>query len=115
MRTHFFIIFLFVFIGGCTSVEFVRKDLTPQKQGVLRFVIASNPSRDAEYRLKAKEMAREFCGGDFEITHEYQAREESQTSTGVSTGVHISRSASIVLGASDRGTQLYNFIEFVCK
>lgn len=115
MKHHSFIITLFFLICGCTTVEFVRKDFTPIKKGVIRHALTSNPSRQAEYRELVNKEAKNFCGGEFEINKEYQAREETGSSTGVGTGVSIGRRSSIFIGGSDRSTAMYNFIEFVCK
>lgn len=115
MRTYCLFITLFFLICGCTTVEFVRKDFTPSKKGVIRHSLTSNPSRQAKYRELVNAEAKNFCGGEFEITKEYQAREETGSSAGVGTGVSIGRSSSIFIGGSDRSTAMYNFVEFICK
>lgn len=106
---------LFLLICGCTTVDFVRKDLTPTKQAVVRYSLSSSPSREAEYRTKLNRLATDFCGGEYQITKEYQAREETGSSAGVSTGFAIGRRSSIFVGGSGRATAMYNFVEFVCK
>lgn len=102
-------------ISGCTTIEFVRKDLSPRRQAIVRFVPPSNTKREADYREELKKQATAFCGGGYEITKEYQAREETGSSAGVGTGFGIGSSSSIFVGGSDRGTAMYNFVEFVCK
>jgi hypothetical protein len=102
-----------LFLSGCTTVEFVRKDQVPQKQGVLRYLPTSSASKEAKYREKVNEKAREFCGGEFKITKEYQAREETGSSTGIGTGIGFGH-AGIMLGGSRGSTAMYQFVEFVC-
>src|SRR5215217_713793 len=75
MRLLQFFLPLVFLSAGCTSVEFVRKDLSPQKQGILRFTPASTSAGEAKVRDKVHNKASDFCGGPFEITKEYQARE----------------------------------------
>lgn len=115
MKYSIFIMSLFLLICGCTTVEFVRKDFTPSKKGIIRHALTSNPSRQAKYRELVNKEATSFCSGEFEVKKEYQAREETGSSAGVGTGVSIGRSSSIFIGGSDRSTAMYNFIEFVCK
>jgi hypothetical protein len=112
---YFTLFFCWVFLlSSCTTVEFVRKDQTPRKQGIIRHAIPSNEKRAAEYREKVATEARAFCGGEFEITKEYEAREDSGISTGAATGFGVGF-GGIMLGGSNRGTSMYNFVEFVCK
>lgn len=99
---------------GCTTVEFVRKDVTPQKQGILRHSTTSNPKREAEYKEKVNEKAREYCGGDFQITREYEARDVSSSSVGVGTGFGFGRSSSVLVGGSAPTQNMYSFVEFTC-
>ncbi len=106
---------IFLSICGCTTVEFVRKDLTPQKQGILRYSPPSNASREAEYKTEVAKKAQDFCGGDFQITREYQAMEESRSSVGIGTGFGIGRQSSVLLGGSGPRESMSNFVEFVCK
>lgn len=115
MKYHIFYSTLFLLICGCTTVEFVRKDFTPRRQAVVRFTPPSNPRREADYRTELAKQATNFCGGAYEITKEYQAREETGTAAGVGTGFGIGTSGSIFVGGSDRSTAMYNFVEFFCK
>lgn len=100
-------------LSACTTVSFVRKDFTPVKQGVLRHSPPSSSERAAEYREKVNKEARDFCGGEFQITKEYQARELTGTSTGVGTGFGVGM-GGIAIGGSTQGTAMYNFVEFTC-
>ncbi len=105
-------------LTGCTTVEFVRKDTKPVKQAVIRYAPQSNPDKEAKYREEFKKQASGFCGGEFDITKEYQAREETGSSTGVGTGFGTGMGVGvggIFLGGSSRNTAMYQFIEFACK
>lgn len=104
----------FFFLCACTTVEFVRKDMTPSKQAVVRYQPSSKPAKEAKYKNEVQKKAKEFCGGDFEITKEYQARQQTGASTGVGTGLGIGM-GGIMVGASHDTSALYNFVEFACK
>jgi hypothetical protein len=108
------LLFLFV-LSSCTTVEFVRKETTPHKQGVLRFSPPSSESKEAEYKAEAANKAREFCGGDFTITKEYQTLDQSRSTAGVGTGFGLGGGFGMVLGGSGPSQTMYNFIEFSCK
>ena len=106
----------FVFLlGGCTTVEFVRKDFTPRRQAVLRYAPPGSENREVKYRIELSKQATDFCGGEFAITREFQAREETGSSAGLGTGFGIGGSGSIFVGGSDRSTAMYNFVEIACK
>jgi hypothetical protein len=107
-------IFIIFVLAGCTTVEFVRKDFTPQKKGVLRYFPTSNPEREIKYQNEVKKQATKFCNGDYKITKEYQALEDSGSAVGLGTGVGFG-TTDIVLGTSNRNSALYNFVEFECK
>lgn len=102
-----------VMIGGCTTVEFVRRDTSPEKKGILRYSPTSSASKESKYRDKVSKEARGFCGGEYEITKEYQAREDTGTSTGVGTGMSVGM-GGLMVGAAHRNDELYNFVEFRC-
>ena len=92
----------FLFLASCTSVEFVRKDLTPRKQGVLRYSPTSSADREKEARDKVTQKATEFCGGAFQIVRECQAREDGG-GTGFGTGIGFGGGgAGVMLGTSTR-------------
>lgn len=114
MEIRLLVLAALVLVSGCTTVEFVRKDITPKKQATLRYPSQSSQSDDAKYREKLSAQARDFCGGEYITTKEYQAREESSSAVGVGTGVGIG-TGSIFLGTSDRGSSMYNFTEIACK
>jgi len=105
-----------LFLSACgTTVEFVRKDTSPRKQGVLRYEPYSDLKKEANARNELTKKANEFCGpAGFEIIKEYQAREESGTSRGLSTGIGFGSSA-VFLGGGRRSTKMYNFVEFQCR
>ena len=115
MLKRFSLAVLCLNIVGCTTVEFVRKDITPRKQAVLKYAPASSPEREAKYRIEVNKQAANFCGGEFDITKEFQAREETGSSAGIGTGFGIGSSSSIFVGGSDRSTAMYNFVEVACK
>jgi hypothetical protein len=46
MNVKIFFMLLFVLTSGCTTVEFVRKDVVPTKQAILRHAPPSNHQRD---------------------------------------------------------------------
>lgn len=110
-----YVIVLLFILTSCTTVEFVRKDVTPQKQGVLRHSITSDEKKAAEYRAEVNKKAREFCGTDFTITKEYQAREEARSTAGIGTGFSIGRSSSLFIGGMGPSSSMYDFVEFMCK
>ena len=115
MIHRIFILFAVAFITGCTTVEFIRKDFTPRKQGILRYAPTSSESREAKYRAEVKKQATDFCGTEFEIIREFQAREETGSASGIGTGFGIGSGGSIFVGGSERSTAMYNFVEFACK
>lgn len=114
MKARTLLFACFTLICGCTTVEFVRKDLAPQKQGVLRYLPTTNAEKEAKYKAKVNDQARDFCGGEFAITKEYQALKDSDVSTGVGTGVSFGM-GGLFLGGSSRDETMYNFVEFVCR
>ncbi|MGZ3690733.1 MAG: hypothetical protein ACXVAX_04480 [Pseudobdellovibrio sp.] len=113
MKTKSLFLILFI-LCGCTTVEFVRKDFTPTKQAVLRYAPPSDSKDEAKYREEINKKAGEFCGGGFQITKEYQARDASDSSVGVGTGFGT-RSSSLFLGSTTPNTSMYNFVEIICK
>lgn len=104
---------VFLVIAGCTTVDFVRKDISPQKQGILRHSPPSDAAKAEKYRAEVDKKATEFCGGKYHVTREYQAEDISNTSTGVGTGFGYG-GAGILIGTSTPSRSLYNFVEFVC-
>lgn len=104
----------FFLICGCTTVEFVRKDISPSKRAILRYLPPSNSNREAKYQEEVRKKATDFCGGDFSITKEYQAREETGSSTGIGTGFGVGM-GGIMVGGSNQNTAMYNFVEIECK
>ena len=117
MRPIFFV--GFVFMSSCTTVEFVRKDITPQKQGILRYSPTSSPETENKYKTEVNKKAQQFCETDFTITKEYQAMGESKSSTGFGTGIGFGNgggaSSSIMVGTSVPSNSMYNYVEFICK
>ena len=110
---HLLFISLALFLAGCTTVEFVRKDLTPKKQAVLRYDPPSSAKSEEKYRTKLNEQASGFCGGKFTIVKEYEALQESGRSTGVGTGIGLGF-GGILIGGSSRDQQMYHFVEIAC-
>lgn len=117
MRLVFFSTFLFMV--SCTTVEFVRKDIIPQKQGILRYSPTSSAETETKYKSEVTKKAQQFCGTDFTITKEYQALSESKSSTGFGTGIGFGSgggaSSSIMVGTSAPSQSMYNYVEFTCK
>jgi len=109
------LIFL-IALTSCTTVEFVRRDITPVKGAILRYPPQSDPARQAKFRAEAEEKARGYCGGDFQISKEYEAMEErpGSSSVGVGTGFGYGRTG-ILIGGSSRSQTMYHFVEIVCK
>jgi hypothetical protein len=99
---------------GCTTVEFVRKDLTPEKQALIRYPPQTKPEREAKYRADMNKKVASFCGGAFDVTKEYQAREQTGTTTGFGTGFGIGMGGFMV-GAANATTDMYNFVEVKCR
>lgn len=110
---HALLLLVFV-LSSCTTVEFVRKDTVPQKQAVLRYEPSNNANKEAKARNEVAKKAREFCAGDYEITKEYQARQNTGASTGVGTGLGIGM-GGIMVGASRDTSTMYNMVELSCK
>lgn len=106
---------ILLLLTGCTTVEFVRKDLTPKKQAVVRYSPTSSDSKEAKYKDEVKRQALLFCGTDYEITKEYQARDEANSSAGIGTGFGIGGGSSLFISGANRSTVMYNFVEFSCK
>ena len=100
---------------GCVSVEFVRKDLLPTKQALLRYLPPSSEKREAEARELLKKQATEFCEGEYDITKEYQAMAERSSSVGVDTGFNAGGGANIIFSRTHRHETMYNFVEVICK
>ncbi len=103
-----------VAFAGCTTVEFVRKDLAPTKQAVVRYAPASSEKSRSKYLQEVDKQARNFCEGNYQITKEYQARDETGASSGVGTGVGMGM-GGIFVGGSHRNSAMYNFVEFTCQ
>lgn len=101
------------FLSACSTVEFVRKDTAPTRQGVVRYFPTDDAEREAKYRADLDKKATEFCGGQYKVTREYQALEEGHTSTGISTGFGVGAGA-VFVGGSNRGSTMYNYVEFSC-
>lgn len=115
MKQFSYFITTLLLVSGCTTVEFVRKDLSPNKHAVVRYSLPSDSNREAKYRAELEKQATNFCGGAFQVTKEYEAREQTGSSAGLGTGFGIGRSSSIFIGGSDRATAMYRFVEFDCK
>lgn len=115
MDSAILIIIAFLVTACGTTVEFVQKETAPQRKGIVRYSPTTNPDKDAKYRADLNKKATEFCSGDYQITREFQARDETNTSAGVGTGFGIGRHSSIFVGGSGPSTSMYNFIEFACK
>lgn len=114
MKHHFWVLIILLFISACTSVEFVRKETSPERKGLIRHFPTTDQEKAAEYRVKVNKAANDFCGGEFNISREFQAREES--GSGVGTGVGFgSGGGSIFLGGSNRGSTMYNYVEIICR
>ncbi|MCM2354828.1 MAG: hypothetical protein NDI63_14505 [Pseudobdellovibrio sp.] len=115
MKNHGLLILSFILLSSCShTVEFVRRETSPTRQAVVRYYPTDKPEKEAKYREDLKKKATGFCNGDYTITREYQARDESNTSTGIATGVGIGHGA-IMVGGSGPSTTMYNFVEFSCR
>lgn len=106
---------LLTLISSCTTVEFVRKDLTPEKKGVLRYAPPSDTKQELKYKAEVNKKATEFCGTDYKITREYQALDESDSSVGVGTGFGFGASNTMIIGGSRPTRSMANFVEFSCE
>jgi hypothetical protein len=113
MKTKNILTVILFFIGGCTTVEFVSKEVTPTRQATLRHLTPSSNTSYVDYRDKVNKKASEFCEGDFEITNEYQALEESNSSTRASS-IGLG-SGTIFAGGAHRGPTTYNMVEVACR
>lgn len=104
-------------LTGCTSVDFVRKDLTPTKQAVLRYPPQSDADGEAKHRAELTKKANEFCGGEFKIVKEYEALENNNDSgvrTGIGTGFGMGGGAIFIGGSSGGSERMYHFVEIAC-
>lgn len=106
--------FILVLSSCSHTVEFVRRETSPTKQAVVRYSPTDKPETEAKYRDDLKKKATSYCDGDYMITREYQARDESNSSAGLATGFGIGNGAVMVGGSGPR-TAMYNFVEFACK
>ena len=105
---------LILLLSSCVSVEFVRKDMIPTKQAVLRYLPPSSDKREAEAREEIKKQVTAFCGGDYTVTKEYQELSPRSSSVGIGTGFSNGGS-SIIFSSANRTETMYNFVEVVCK
>lgn len=117
---RFLAVFILIFSSGCTTVEFVRKDLTPKKQAVVRYPPQSNPEKEQKFRNELNERATEFCAGPFEITKEYEALTESAAGPIVGTGFGLGHhrrgfGTGVFLGGSGSNERTYHFVELSCS
>lgn len=102
-------------LSSCTTVEFVRKDTTPEKKGILRYSPPSDEKQDAKYKAEVNKKASEFCGSNYKITKEYQALDEADSSVGVGTGIGFGGNSAILVGGSRPTRAMANFVEFSCN
>jgi hypothetical protein len=112
-----YLILTTILVTACSTVEFVRKDFTPHRQGVFRSSTTASESRQAKDREEINQKAKEFCGGEFTVTKEYQALEPTRTTAGVGAGLGmgIGTNSAFMLGSSTATERMFNFVEFVCK
>ena len=68
-----------------------------------------------EYKTKINEKAREFCDGEFTVTKEYEALEQSRSSAGIGTGFGFGGGSSILIGGAGPSQTMYQFVEFKCN
>lgn len=106
---------------ACTSVEFVRKDLTPAKSAILRYPPQSKPDKEKKHRDKLNEEATAYCGGPYTITREYEALTETPRSSGVTTGIGLGTGigrggfgTGIGFGTSVPREDNYHYVELAC-
>lgn len=109
------ILSILLLLAGCTTVEFVRKDFVPHKQGILRHSVPSSAESQVKYRDEVNKNAREFCGGDFSILKEYEALDESRSAAGIGTGFGFGHRSAIMIASSNQNQMMYSFVEFSCK
>ena len=114
MKQIFLVGFL-ILITSCTTVEFVRKETNPQKQAILRHSPPSNTEQESKYRDKVFQEARGFCGGDFNVTKEYQALDESSQRAGLGTGFGVGANSSIFMSSAGPSRSMYSFVEISCR
>lgn len=100
-------------LHSCTTVEFVRKETSPERRAVLRHSPPSNEKRAAKYKAAVDKKATEFCGGPYTIAREYQALETSKSSVGIGTG--FGSSSSVIIGSSMPSRDLASYVEIVCR
>ena len=80
----------------------------------MRYLPPSSDAREAEAREQITKQATAFCGGEFNITKEYQALSPRSSSVGIGTGFSTGGS-SIIFSSANRSETMYNFVELVCK
>ncbi len=106
---------LLFLLASCTTVEFVRKDTSPEKKAVLRHSPTSDAAKQAKYKTEIDKKAKEFCKGDYTITKEYEALDQADSSVGVGTGFGIGGGgSSFILGSSNPSRSMAQFTELTC-
>jgi len=106
---------IFLSLYSCTTVEFVRKETTPEKKAVVKHSITSDEKKAAKYKDEVNKKATEFCGNsNFTITKEYEALEPAQSTVGVGTGFGYSNT-SLLIGSAVPSQTMASFVEFTCK
>lgn len=115
-KKYFYFTILSLCLASCTTVEFVRKDTTPEKKAVLRHSIPSNPDKEVKYKAEVDKKANEFCGSPgYTITKEYQALDQADSNVGIGTGFGFGSSSSILIGRSTPSREMASFVEISCK
>jgi len=108
-------ILLLLLTASCTTVEFVRKDLSPQRRAILRYAPQSNSEHEAKYRTKLNQQATDFCGGNFQIIKEYEALQETNNPPSIGFGTGFGYGGSgIIVGGSAPSSRTYHFVEINC-
>ena len=116
--SSFLLLFTLV-LSGCTTVDFVRKDLTPEKRAIVRYPPQSKPESESKYRAELESEATEFCGGPYEITREYEQLTETPGTTGIGTGLGFGYGrrgfgTGLALGTSFPQERTYHYVELAC-
>lgn len=118
MRNALLSLALLTMIVGCTTVDVVRKDLSPTKLLVLRYTPQSDHDREAQRRDIINQKALDFCGGEFHIIREYEALEETGGYSGVGIGTgfgfHHGFGTAVSVGTTTPHSQMYRFVEVEC-
>jgi hypothetical protein len=108
------VLVFFLWITGCTTVKFLRKDISPVRKAALMYPLPSSSEREKEYRNEFRDQAREFCSGDYYVIREYQERHPTGSAVGLGTGFGIGSHTGVIIGGTQMSSEVFTFVEIGC-